>query len=127
MTLHPPFIITSRLMPGVKIENATISIEFGNLTRDGRIRYHYFIDIEGQPEHEASDLKSGVGGGSLQGGMESLLVFLAVAAESYHYDGMDGENSDLFPEYVNQWADQNSDEISLIACELREAGELIED
>ena len=120
MKLKPPFIITGRLMAGVRIGNAFVSIELGKWTSDGRVRYRYCIDIPGQPELDASDLKSGVGGGTLQGGMESLLSFLGAAAESYSYNGMDGENSDLFPEHICQWASENSDKIEMLKYEIEE-------
>lgn len=76
MILHTPFQITARLLPGVKVGTGWISIEFAGPTDDGRTRYQYHIDTP-KFEHSASDLKSGVGGGSLQDGMVSLLLFLA--------------------------------------------------
>ena len=62
------------------------------------------------------DLQSGVGGGSLQSGLESVLSFLGACVES----GADGDNTELFPANVREWAEQFSDEISMLACELEE-------
>lgn len=117
MKLRAPFMITARLLPGVKIGDVTLSIQDTGLrTPDNRTVYEYFIDGPGWT-HSANDLKSGCGGGTLQEGMESLLSFLGAAAESYP----DGENSDLFP----AWAHQNSDEITLLGIELKETPGLI--
>ena len=126
MTLKTPFIITSRLLAGVKVGTATISIEDRGYTSSGRTRWGYYIDLADR-EHEGNDMTSGVGGGTLQEGMGSLLSFLGAAAESYNYNGMEGENSDLFPEWVTKWASENSDEISMLQCEIEETPELITD
>jgi len=129
--LHAPFAISARLLPAVQIGQTWISIEFAGETWDGRVRYRYYIDTP-DFEHEGSELKSGCGGGSIQSGMESLLCFLGAAAESYRYQGCQwtdnpDHNCSLFPENVCAWAYQNSDEISMLECELQEGGELIED
>jgi hypothetical protein len=131
MILHSPFAISARLLPAVQVGDAWISIEFAGLTSDGRARYRYHIDAPGL-EHTGEDLKSGVGGGSLQSGMESLLDFLGAAAESYHYRGNrctddPDDNCNLFPAPVTQWAYQNGDEITMIRMELEENPNLITD
>lgn len=120
MKLQTPFEISPRLLPCVRIGDVFISIDYAGETRDGRTRYRYHIDLPNGKEHTGTDLKSGCGGGDLQAGMESLLSFLSAAAESYRYSGMDGENSDLFPEFICQWASDNSDAISMLAIELEE-------
>ncbi len=133
MNLHPPICITSRLLPGLHIRDngnlSEISIEFDGETSDGRARYRFYIDAPGI-EHTGNDLKSGVGSGSLQHGLESLLSFLGAAAESYSYrqrTGRTGENEDLFPPAVVEWAHHHSDELSMLACELEETPNLITD
>jgi hypothetical protein len=75
--------------------------------------------------HTGEDLKSGVGGGSLQEGFASLLAFLEAAAESYRYQfhtGRQGENVDLFPAEVIAWAYQHSDEIGMLRWAIEESG-----
>jgi hypothetical protein len=55
---------------------------------------------------------------------------LDACGESYGYGlrtGQSGENADLFPEQVAEWAYQNSDELSMLACELEENKGLIEE
>lgn len=130
MTLNQPFEITSRLLPGVKIGNDSfISIEFAGETPDGRARYRYYIDTPSF-DYSKQDLKSGVGGGSLQSGMESLLSFLGAFAEARAYEdrtGRESENSDLFPDELASWAVEHSDEFSMLQCELSESPDLITD
>lgn len=128
MILKPPFMISGRLMPAIQIADAIISIEIGCLRQvDGRDCYRIFIDI-GDKSYEVDDLRSGCQGGTIQEEMESLLSFLGAAAESYHHrtrNNRPSENEDLFCKEVTEWAYQNSDEISMLACELSETPGLI--
>ena len=129
-TIQAPCMITARLLPGLRVADATISIQYGDPTKDGRQGYWWWIDLDDGREFSGSDLASGVGGGSLQSGLESLLGFLSACGESFAYDqrrggnGMGGENSDLFPPEVAEWAAQNSDELGMAAIEL-ESGSVI--
>lgn len=135
MTLHKPFLISSRLLPAVTVGEATISITYAERPgRDGRVRYQWFIDGLNL-EASGDDLQSGCGGGSIQEGMQSLLSFLSACAESIRYGRQydaqgnitkDGEHADLFPAKVGEWAIQHSDELSMLALEL-EDNELITD
>lgn len=120
MTLHHPFQISARLLPAIQIGNDWISIEFDGESQ-GRARYKYHIDF-GEQEYTGNDLKSGIGGGSLQEGMASLLSFLSACAESFPGKG---ENYDLFPPRIAAWAYRNSDEISMLSCEPEETPSLI--
>lgn len=130
MQLKPPFAISSRLMPAVRVGNAWISLDLGSITRDGRTRYKVWIDLPDGSEYEIDDLRSGVGRGSVQDGMASLLGFLSAAAESYDYrqrTGRAGENEDLFALAIVEWASANSDEISLLQLEIEETPDLVTD
>ena len=123
MKLDHPFEISARLLPAVRVGNSFVSIEFAGETSDGRSRYRYHIDT---PEWEftGADLKSGVGGGSLESGTENLLSFLSACGESVAYSmrtGRESENADLFPPHVAQWCYQHSDELSMLQCEISEA------
>jgi hypothetical protein len=127
MLLSDPIVITSRLLPGVKVGDATVSIDYGGTTVDGRQQYLWYVDIDGQ-EFEGDDLASGVGGGSLQEGLSSLFSFLSAFAESVDYSartGRDSENADLFPAGLADWASENSDELSMLSIELEETEGLI--
>lgn len=132
MKLNSPFIITPRLMAGLKIGGAFISIGTGQRNSEGRTEYGCFIDLPDGSSHEIDDLKSGCQGGELQEGFVSLLSFLGACAESRSHaervgkNPMDGENSDLFPEAVGKWAQENDDEIAMMGCEIEETPNLIE-
>ena len=131
MILSPPIIITSRLLPGVKVGSATISISYsprpGDDTALGqRTRYRYYIDLPDY-EYAADDLQSGCGGGTLQSGLESLLAFLSACGESYNYRGEEGENSDLFPLPLAQWCADHTDQLTLLQLELEETKDLIQE
>jgi hypothetical protein len=119
--LKEPFFISSRLLPAVKVGDATISIEYAGNEPDGRVRYRYFIDFADGTEHVGEDLRSGVRGGSLREGMESLLSFLEACSESRRH-GLDepGENADLFPDNVGEWACQNDGEIASVRLWIEE-------
>ena len=123
MKLNPPFEISPRLLPAVRVGSAFVSIEFAGQTSDGRARYCYHIDTPDW-EYTGADLKSGAGGGSLESGMESLLSFLSACGEAVAYSrrtGRESENADLFPPHVAQWCHQNSDELSILQLEVSEA------
>lgn len=125
MIIHPPLCITSRLLPGVKIGEATISIEYAQVTSDGRQAYRWFIDNGNghRQDFRGEDLRSGVGGGSLQEGLGSLLSFLGAFAESIDHQrrtGQESENADLFPANLAEWATDNADDITMLGCELEE-------
>ncbi len=126
MKLSPPFLITARLMAGLKIGDAYISMGQGPRNAEGRTQYGVFIDLPDGTEHEITDLQSGCGGGGLQDGFASLLSFLGACAESRNYgerhgNPMGGENSDLFNEAIGKWAQENSDEISMLQCDIEES------
>jgi hypothetical protein len=112
LELTHPMTITPRLMAGLKVGKAFISIEYAGVSPDRRWIYRYHID-RGSREFTGEDLKSGVGGGSIQQGLTSLLSFLTAAAEG-------GENADLFPPEIVEWAAENRDELSCLEIELEE-------
>jgi hypothetical protein len=121
MILKHPCEITPRLMAGVRINDAFISIEYSGRPGDeGRTRYRYYIDTPATEEW-GDDLQSGAGGGDLRTGLESLLGFLGAFAEARE----GGENADLFPDTLREWAQQNSDEISMAALEVEETPDCV--
>lgn len=128
MIINPPCIITARLLPGVQIGKAFVSIEYANLSdRDGRVVYMYHIDLDDY-SYSNHDLKSGCGGGNLQQGLESLLSYLGAFAEAIHYmdcTGRCSENIELFPAELKEWANENSDEFSMLGTELEETPNVI--
>ena len=141
INIKPPLCITSRLRCGCRIGESELSIAYDKWTDDGRQQYHYWLDLkidDRRIEFYGDDLASGVGGGSLQQGLESLLSFLAACGESYAYamrhnnvggmiDLSSTENGELFPENVAEWCYLNSDELGMLAIELEESDNLIEE
>lgn len=125
MILKEPFIITSRLCPGVKLAGATISlleVKYGE--RDSAT---FAIDFnDGAKSHIDSDLRSGMQGfRNTPEIFESYLGFLGAAAESIQYgdrNGEPGDNADLFPPRVSRWAADNSDEIDMLRAWIEEEG-----
>lgn len=106
-------------MKSVDINGVTVSVEnTDRYTTDTRSIFEWKITLDGETYSEA-DLESGCGAEPSETEMlETLLSFLAAAAESYRYGGMEGENSHLFPEPVVKWASENSDEIGCAQCDL---------
>jgi len=96
-----------------------------------RVIFGYEIVLGCVFKYRAYDLKSGACrvGGTTKEGMKSLLDFLSAAGESFNYaerngkDGMTGENSDLFPREITEWAAQNSDELAMAGLDLEESEE----
>ena len=123
-----PFFIGSRLLPAVRIGgDMVVSIEYGERSRDNRAAYIVHFDHCDGRSHTEETLFSGVGGGGLQRGMEAMMSFLGAAAESYRYAGMEGENSNLFPEWITEWAYLNENEIASLGLELAESEGLLEE
>lgn len=125
MQLLSPFIISARLAPALSVGGATLSFNSNN----------FIIDLPNGEEHVITDFHFAPGcrgdsaGKRLQDGFASILSFLSACAESRQYavrngkSPMEGENSDLFPENVGQWAEENSDEIAMLSFELEESGQ----
>ncbi len=127
MQLQSPIQITPRLLPGVEIGGVWISIEWSDRPGDEyRCRFQYHIDGPAW-SHSVDDLQSGnVRDVTLQSGLESLLSFLGACGESWDSDPEDrGDQSDLFPTDVAEWASENQDELSDFAFQLEENPNLI--
>lgn len=130
MKLTDPIIITPRLLPGVRVGDAWISVEHAGATDyAGRGRIRYYIDGPGfEYENEDLSLPIRVAHTGLQEALENLLGFIGAAGEAYRYTqstGRASENLDLFPSAVNEWAYQHSDEIDMLRLEIEETPNLI--
>lgn len=131
MQIQTPCLITPRLLPGIRVGDAIISIEYAR-GHGTSCRYRWHIDAP-VGEFSGDDLRCyrapGVG---LQDALRTLCNFLAACAESYAYDlrrggdGMGGENSDIFPAPVAAWAHQNKDELDMAGMELETPGLIVE-
>jgi hypothetical protein len=118
MILHPPFLISARLCPALKIGTATLSLTNSGQDR-GRGMAQFAIDAQGgQTLLEASHVYSGVGGfSSYVDAFETFLSFLAAFAEACQH-GEGGENASLFPVELREWARENADDIGSAQCDL---------
>ena len=125
MILHPPFKISSRLLPAVDIDGCCIQLHYARQPgREGRTRYAWTIDLPNGGEFAGDDLQSGVGRHGLQEGFASLLTFLGAAGDSVNYEqrtGCEAEDSSLFPRPVCEWAADYTDEISMLQLEIGES------
>lgn len=138
MILHSPFFISSRLLPALKIGNATLSLE--NISKrdmEGRQSATFILDLPNGQEYLDSSLQSGCQGfyginGRVQDIFTTYLSFLDAAVESYKYCGSvytnyPDENMSMFPEYVVEWAAENIDEISMLQYDIEETDKLLID
>lgn len=98
-------------MTNVRIDNANITVwRMINRTPDNRVAYGYAISMPGK-NHKARDLASGVVGSPTEDEMlRTLCSFLAAAGEAYENPGSD--NRGMFPEWVEEWASNHSDELA---------------
>lgn len=121
MLLKPPFSITSTLSPGLKIGDSTLHLLDSWVTADDRDRVKFLLAAPGF-KYVDDQLRSGVGGfrGTVEI-FESFLSFLIAAVESAEYEmrtGLQGENTDLFPKHVVEWALEHKDAIEMAICEI---------
>lgn len=128
MKLLSPFIISARLAPALTVGGATLSFDNGRFVLDMPDGSEHVISSFSFPQGRIhGDTNESV----LQDGFASILSFLSACAESRSYaerrgkEPMEGENSDLFPDNVGQWAQEFSDEISMLELEITEQRQLI--
>lgn len=124
MRLSPPFIISPALAPGLRIGNvATLSLLDTEVTHENRDRVRFELHTDAFT-YVDDQLRSGVGGfRSPVEAFESFLGFLEAAAESYNYEqftrgARKGENTDLFPPHIVEWAADHSQEICDARCSI---------
>jgi len=89
----------------VLIGKARVSVCANGRDEANRTRYTYAITLPTGTYYN-DDLRSG-GDGTEREGMNSLLTFLTACAESYP----DGDDADMFPRNVAEWAAENAEEI----------------
>lgn len=84
----------------VEINSATITVE----PLDG-YNWEWSVTLPVWESYSGEDLRQPqVGEVTEQDILGALLSFLSAAAESYAYSGKDGENANLFPLAVTEWA-----------------------
>jgi hypothetical protein len=123
MQINEPCIITSSLLPGVRVGGAEISIERDGETGDNRDRFRVTVSLPDGGEFSDNDQSSGIGGCELWDAMGTALGFLSACGESVAYGrrtGYHGENADLWPLPVGEWAADHTDELAILAEEIDE-------
>lgn len=123
MKPHPPFIITSRLCPGLRLGDATLSLTGTDQSSEDRDRASFVLDFADGTTYAEDYLRGGAGGFQGPVGMfESFLSFLLAAVESLEFEqrhpGMTGQNTDMFPRHVVEWALDNKSDIESAWCDL---------
>jgi hypothetical protein len=127
MQLQAPFLITPRLLPGIKIGQTILSFENWGNGSDGRIKWRVFFD----PGREDKKLlrKTVVVDGFashrwigqdklfLLEQAKSLCSFLGAFVEASRY-GPKSDNWDLFPDSLREWALNYSSDIEMVGFEL---------
>lgn len=114
MTLYPPFFISARLAPALRVGDATLSLLDVKLNQRGgcdvpRALATFALDFPDGTSFEDANLRSGCGGfQSIVEIFETFLSFLEAAVESYNFEqrnpGETGENTRLFPRRIVKWA-----------------------
>lgn len=120
--LNPPFHISSRLLPAIKVQNTEISMQTlrWHPYRE-RFQYDYHID---NPDFSFYGCDIFSHENNLEKAFVSLIHFLIAGHEAYSYflaTGKKSENLDLFPNFVCEWVNQVADELTMLAYEI--AGE----
>ena len=108
MILNPPFMISARLLPALKINDSVLSYD-----QDTTL---FYLDT---PEMSVTidDFTPGYSMG-VQGCFESLLSFMSFASES--------ADDELFEPAVLRWCKQNEEEINCVNYELGDNLDLIQ-
>ena len=107
MLLNDPFFIGPRLLPALKVGDGTLSLASASWNDERRLEFGFYLDT---PDFEYFDdrMQSGCGGCEMVEAFENFLGFLEAAVESYQfeqrYPDVKGENTDLFPRHVVEWA-----------------------
>lgn len=123
MKLRKPFEIGSNLLPTLRIHDAHISLA-RSAPHENRDTFTYEIDIT--DGRFTGEIRSGVGGGTLQQAFQALLDFLEAAGESYDEGGKHGENYYLLVPAVVKWAAVHLDEIAFASLEIEEPNLIVE-
>lgn len=127
LTIAHPLHISPRFLPAVRVGDGWISWDPSTGTA--------YVDAPGI-EYSDATMKPGLSGmvgtpeERVAACLGAFLSFLGACAESRSYgtrnykDPMRGENSDLFPPHVGEWAELHSDEIAMLKLELSKRGEV---
>lgn len=122
MRLHPPFIISARLAPALRIGDVTISLVKVGPGPDRRSSATMVMDFPDGRSYEDANLQSGCWGfSSTVAIFETYLSFLSAALESRAYQtrtGRKGDHADLFPAWVLDQFDGMEDDVDCARSDL---------
>jgi hypothetical protein len=120
MQLSYPLMIVPRLLPGVMVCGAFISVEPSPKRRsDGKPAWRWYVDI-GAIEFSDDDL---AGWGDHREMLGALLSFLSACGEGRSYarrTGRESENADLFAPPLAEWCEEHHEELAITCCEVEE-------
>ena len=120
MIIKPPFCITPRLLPGIRIGGAWLSVDYAKEQNQQYRTYVYYLDFAGKEFTGTCNSPNYYG---LQKGLETLLNFLGVFEIAVRYNKATGHKSEeleLFPKELANWAMENNTEIFDLECRLTE-------
>jgi hypothetical protein len=123
-----PMIITSRLMPGIKIGTGSVSVELGGADVTGKLIASYAIDFKGEGsarplEYLGNDLRIAVIAGDTDAQLyrkAAKTLISHLGAEAERWAAGNGEQPDdgwSFNAAVAEWAFTYATEIETLACE----------
>lgn len=119
MILEWPLIISSRLLPAVKIGEDFLSIDFDGNSNS----WSFYIDTQ-DGEFSGDGLRGRFS--DIREVFECLLGFMEACAESVRYSrhtGERGENCDLFSPEIAIWIEENQTQIEYFRLVLSEESE----
>ena len=118
MILHDPFLISARLLPALRINDSTLSWDGNNFYIDTPEDEFVIDDFHPGPWHDTQEC------------FKDILSFMEAANEAYLYDlrtGVTSDNSGLFSPEITQWIVDHINEIEMLACEIEDENNLIEE
>jgi hypothetical protein len=121
MVLHPPFFISSRLMPAIKVDNVTISIERSSKERFGRESVTVYFDLPDGTEVVEDDLYV-LYSTPTQEVFSTLFAFLGCGRRATE-ETEDG--GPLFAPELHDWIKCNEEVFGMLQCDLDEGPQVI--
>lgn len=118
MILKPPFLISARLLPALKINDSFLSWDGAN----------FYLDTP-DGEHIIDDFHPGASAGT-QECFRAILSFMTAANEAYQYQlkhGTPSDNANLFTPAVTNWIVDNHNAIDMRSSEIEDRDNLIEE
>jgi hypothetical protein len=115
MKLHPPFELSPRGLPAIRLGDAWLSLDEIVPTYEDRDLAHFIFDFDDGTVYHDSHMKSAIGGfDNPVLAFDAFFGFLEAAIEAMRWEiatGRQSENRDLFPLEVCEWAHEHSDQI----------------